>query len=314
MKPEPLPDYDLRECEDAANEVRRIAMQLPLLLGKILICTAVFTLSVTCEFSLSYGVIFDLLGPLPGEPWSATPAIVSFSGLICILAFYLYTKSKAHSLPSRVVSTGAGYIALGYVLFMGLMLARLLYMNSGGMQEVTSGGLLDEVSTPSGTGLVSWLFDALSAPFALVFGCLFVCNLYVADAMLGHLVKKVPEFTMLRALQAEARLLMDAVHAGERELRELENKRASVLRRLEPAASMEHASEIAAMVEQARAPLEAQIIQLKLRKKPLPSVLHLDGGPEVNVIEFEKRVNALRGDAKTIHAAFRGEEDGRKKT
>lgn len=313
MKLEPLPDYDVRECEDAANEVRRMAMQLPLLLGKILICAAVFTLSVTCEFSLSYDVVFDLLGPLPGEPWSARPAIVSFAGLICILAFYLYTKDKAGSLPSRIVSAGAGFVALGYVLFMGLMLARLLYMNAGSTGGTADGGLLDDVSAPQSPGIMIWLFDALGAPFALVFGCLFICNLYVADAMLGQLIRKVPEFFMLRALQAEAQLLMDAVHAGERELRKLENKRASVLRRLEPAASMEHASEIAAFVEQARAPLDAKVLEFKLRKKPPPSVLHSDGGPEMNVIEFEKRVNALKADVKTIHAAFRGEEDGRKK-
>lgn len=314
MRPDPLPEYDLRECEDAANEVRRQARPLPSQGGKISASAFVLALSVSCEFYLSYEVIFDRLGPLPGEPWSATPAVVSFSGLICIVAFYLYTRSTAHSLPSRFVSSGVGYIALSYVLFMGLMLARLVYMNGNGGEQILSGGLLDDLSASNTSEVLGWLFDALDAPFALVFGCLFICNLYVADIALGSLVRNLPEFYALRTLREEALGLMDAVNAGERKLIALEKKREAIIRRLEPAASWEHANALAAMVEQARAPLEAKLIEFKLKKKSPRSVLHLDQGPEMNVIEFEKRVNALKADAKTIHAAFRGEDDGRKKS
>jgi hypothetical protein len=259
-------------------------------------------------------VIYDLIGPLPGEPWSATPAIVSLSGLICVLAFFLYTRREAQSLPARIVTSGVGYIALGYIALMGLMLARLVYQNSGAMESALSGGLLDMREPSTSSAIVQWLFQALSAPFAFAFGCLAICNLYVADAMIGRVLHGWDELHTLGERSRVAQEALETINTSAREIDDLEGKRAALLRELEPAASFTHANELAAMVQEARAPLDSWLAKIQLRKKAPASVLHGDDGPDIDVPKFKERVNALNIDAKVIYAAFRGEEDGRKRS
>jgi hypothetical protein len=204
----------------------------------------------------------------------------------------------------------AGYIALGFLFVMGLMLAKMIHANMGGGTVPLE---LFGADTATDTPLLVRFFDLLKGPFSLTFGFLTVCNLYVAEFALTRLREVLQELHDLRFRLRESRELMNELDESERGLVTFDGERQQVLRGFEPAAAYTYANEIASIVAEARAPIEAWITAQWLRKKPPESVFGAEGETDIDIAKLEKRVSALQFDAKVIYAAFRGDEKENKK-
>lgn len=312
MKASRLPEHDRRECDEVSRDIQSRSSELLPLQVRAAVLGAILLACLAGEYVLSYQVVFDAIGPLPGEPPSAAPAVVAMSGMICVAAFYLFRRAFPKALPVRAVDRSSGYIALGYLVVMGLMLGNLIYTNMGGGAAPIE--LFGAGDGPADTPLLARFFEWMRGPFALVFGFLTVVNLYVAETVGTRLRETLRELHGLRERLRESRELMNEIDESERELAKLEAERQTVLRGLEPAGAYGFAGELAVMVAESRAPIEAWITAQHLRKKPPESVLAGEDTPDIDVAKLKERVNALKFDAKVIYGAFAQEPNTRTKS
>src|SRR5687767_13205739 len=112
MKTVHLSDQDRRDCDEALQAIQARVSRLGSLRVRAAMLAGIFLLSIGGEYCLTYSVVNNVIGPLPGEPASAIPAIVSFAGLIAVIAFYFYKRVYPGSLPVRLINALAGYVAL----------------------------------------------------------------------------------------------------------------------------------------------------------------------------------------------------------
>lgn len=309
MKDILLSGADRKACEDARHALQESFSEIPPLALRALGLAAILLVSLIGEYCLSYSVVFDALGPLPGEPWSPIPAIVALSGMIAVATFALYKRTHSSSFPVRFVGSLAGYAALSFIIVMGVMLAKLIYTNmSGGDVSAT---LFADTSGAADVSLLAHLFEQMTGPFALIFGLLTICNLYVAEYALSKLREALRSILERRALISAARAAMDEFEESERELARLDAERQDILQGLEPAAAYAFANKLSCVIAEARSPIEQWITAQQLRKKPAASVLGTNTEPDIDIARLKERVAALTLDAEVIYATFKGEKKGK---
>lgn len=303
-----MTDADRRECDEDFQACESRAADILPLKARAVLFALVLLVSVGGEYCLSYSVVHDLIGPLPGEPWSPVPAVVALSGLIAVIAFALYKRARPASLPVRLVNALAGYIALGFVMGMGLMLAKLIAANTGSGGETIA--LFAEAAAED-VSFLTRIFEFIDGPFAFAFGFLTICNLYVAEYALTRLRDVLQELHEIHARLDQSRAAMNELEECERGLARLETERSQVLRALEPAGAQGYAHELAAMIAETRGSTEQWITAHQIRKKPPESVLRTDAETDIDIGKLKERISALNLDSKVIYAAFRGEEKSR---
>lgn len=310
MKTVRLPDHDRREIDEAFHTLQANARTIPNLRMRCGLLGLILLICIGGEGAMIFGVVNDAIGPLPGEAPSAVPAIVSLSGLISVIAFYLYKRAHPESLPVRFVNRVVGYIALSFLLVMGLMLAKLFFENMSS-DDAALAALFGQQAADS-KPFLSRFFDLMTGPFALVFGSLTICNLFVAETALTRLRAALRELIDVRARVANSGRAMNELEEHERELAKLDVERQQTMRALEPSGAFAFAQELSSVAAEARSPIEQWITAQHLRKKEPESVLGAKNETDIDISKLKERVASLQLDAKVIYATFRSDEKGAK--
>lgn len=306
-----MAEHDRRKMDEIFAGIQAERARLPALAARVAVCLAAFVGCTGAEYFAIFSVVDNAIGAVAGEPASAAPAVISFGGLICVAAFALRKREAGRSVPARVLAFLPAYIALAFVLVMGIELADLFRqnMNSDVVLDLPGAGEI-AAAEPS---LLDRFFAFMSGPFALVFGLTTLCSLYVAEAALTRLRSSLRELHSLHSALREARTLKAESDECECGLGALDVKRLEISRGLHPAATAQYANELAVAVADALAPFDAFVFSHQMRRKKPASILRDsdEGETDIDIAKFAAHVALLRLDAKSINAAINPDHNPR---
>lgn len=294
------------------QQITRAALAAVPMAGVTALLVVCALVSGGVEYAISYELFAYFKAPLPGEESQWSVALLALTGVLMALALHLHASEHPDSFAVRILRQSVSVLVPLYALGAGLALAAILYFDGADalFNANTTAELFATAAQQSGSSLIGALVSNFALIFVLGCGGLAIINLYIFHKLLC-LITANTAYVSERVLAArEAREAMQAIHSYDQQFAELSSQREALIAENPKLSEFAFANHIVSVIHQELAQAERWMLEQQVRLKPPENRFVLTEQCEsVDLKEVQKRISALRAiNAKTIVAAFRGEE------